>query len=76
MRIVLHVRMSVAGTIVRIVDRETGEILDEWYDSANEGADLPAVVMDAVAFYREKYDPYRVYFDMQRLDDGGDSDEQ
>jgi hypothetical protein len=71
MRIVLHVRMGDAGTIVRIIDRETGEILDDWYDSATEGADLPAVVMSGVAFYREKYNPERVYYDVQRVDEFG-----
>lgn len=71
MRIVLHVRMSVAGTIVRIVDRETGEILDEWHEDATEGAELPDVVNNAVTFYREKYAPERVYFDVKRLYEGG-----
>lgn len=69
MRIRLIVRMTSAGTLVRLVDIYTGEILDEWTDPATEGADLPFVVNDAVAYYRHMYAPERVYFDVERVPD-------
>ena len=66
MSIVLYVRMGSVGTFVKIIDRGTGEILDEWFVKVTDANDLPLIVMDGVAFYREKYRPERVYFDVER----------
>lgn len=58
--------MSSAGTVVQVVDRETGEILDDWHACATQGRDLPDLVLNAAAYCREVYSPKRLYFDVER----------
>lgn len=66
MRLVLFVRMGVGGTVIKIIDRETAEILDEWTDSSTTPIDLGDIVLNASGYAREKYSPDRVYFDVER----------
>lgn len=67
MRLVLFVRMGVGGTVIKIIDRETAEILDEWTDSSTAPIDLGDIVLNASGYAREKYAPDRVYFDVERV---------
>ncbi|RAV03042.1 hypothetical protein DQG13_08270 [Paenibacillus sp. YN15] len=67
MKLVLFVRMGVGGTIIKIIDRETAEILDDWTDPSGSPIDIGDIVLDASAYAREKYTPERVYFDVDRV---------
>lgn len=71
MRLTIYVRMRADGTEVKLIDRDTGEILHDWYDPSSDPQELPCIVMDAVAFYRSRYKPDRVYFDVERVVNGG-----
>ena len=66
MRLVLFVRMKAEGTAVKVIDRETAEILDEWANPSNTPIDLGDIVIGASGYAREKYSPDRVYFDVER----------